>query len=218
MFTPRARHSTLARAFTLVELLVVMGVIVILMSLLVPTIGAIRRQMNQAKTETIIHGISMALNAYKTTFYTYPPDKATGTHADLDLSSECVAYYLSGASIAYNPASPPSGFAWRHELFQDSGDSGRKAMDVFYQFKDDMLVDYDKDKIPEIKGPYQKHMIYNSGSSTDGSFNQYGAPRHNIKKFDIFFVGPDQKYGTDDDVRNWKDKLEDYDYSVFTDG
>ena len=195
------------RAFTLVELLVVMGVIVILMSLLVPTLNAIREQMNVAKTVTIIHGISMGLDAYKSIHNVFPPDKGLSTHAQLNLTAECLVYYLSGASIAYDPNNPPPGYKWRHALFQDTTGSGRKATTIYYEFHGDSLVDFDNDNIPEVIDPWQNQLIYNTGTSTDGNSNQNKQPRHRIGEYDIYAPGPDRKPGTKDDVTNWKDSV-----------
>lgn len=211
------RQSGARRAFTLVELLVVMSVIAILMSLLVPTLNAIRGQVNETRVISIIEGVSMALEQYKQTFYTYPPDRMTGKHADLDKSSECLVYCLSGASIAYNPSSPPANYPWQHTLFQDSSVDGsaRRAMTIFYQFKENTLADQDKDKVPELIDPWQHRLVYNSGAPTSGTFpdrqswNQYSAPFHNLKKFDIISAGRDGKFGTSDDLKNWKDSLSD---------
>jgi prepilin-type N-terminal cleavage/methylation domain-containing protein len=200
--------------FTLVELLVVMGVIAILMSLLVPTLHMIRTQTNITRAESIIMGLSTALDQYKQIHYRYPPDKGTGTDAALEKSSECLVYYLSGGSIAYNPSSAPDDYPWKHDLYKDStaDGTGRRAWTIYYSFKENMLTDADKDKLPELKDPWDKRFIYNSGSGTDGSFNQYGAPKHNLRKYDLFAAGPDREYGTKDDIKNWNDSNpDDYD-------
>jgi len=211
MFARVAERKPRARCgFTLVELLVVMGVIAILMALLVPTLGSIRKQANVARAQAIIHGVSMALDAYKQAQYVYPPDKATGLNASLNKSSECLVYFLSGGSIWWNSSSPSS-YPWRHLLFKDpTGDgTGRRAWTIYYEFKENMLIDDDGDKIPELIGPWQKRFIYNSGSSSDGNYNQFGAPKHHLKKFDLFNRGPDMTAGTDDDIENWDDSLSD---------
>ena len=199
------------RAFTLIELLVVMGVIAILMTLLVPTLGAIRRQANITRAHAIIHGVSMALDAYKSVHHMYPPDKGTTLHANLDKSSECLVYFLSGMSIAYDPSNPPPNYPWKHSLFQDNSADGnkRRSWKVYYEFKGTMLADGDKDKVPELIGPWMERFIYNTGSTGSSGWNQYGAARHRLGRFDLFSGGPDRKYGTDDDVTNWDDSNSD---------
>ena len=199
------------RGFTLVELLVVMGVIAILMTLLVPTLHAIRRQNAVTRAKALIMGVGNALGTYRQWYRTYPPDQGIGTHAELNKSAECLVYYLSGNTIAYSTASPPPNYPWLHTLFADStaGGNGRKSWKSFYQFKENMLADYDEDKVPELIDPWRKRYVYNVGTHTDGDFNQNGAPAHNKDMFDLFSPGADSKYGNKDDVRNWDDSLAD---------
>ena len=203
----RPRH-----AFTLVELLVVMGVIAILLGLLVPTLNAIRKQVNITRVESIIHGVSSAIDAYKQIYYTCPPDK----HPDFDKSAECVVYYLSGGSIAYSgsQSSPiPAGYPWKHTRYLDnsSDGSGRKATTIFYSFKTNMLADLDTDYAPELVDTWGTRFIYVfGGTGTTSAYKQsIGPPAHNIGRYDLFAPGPDKKYGTSDDIKGWDDNLSD---------
>ncbi len=196
--TRNKRHS----AFTLVELLVAMAVIAILMSLLMPTLSAVRRQVNIAKGESLIQGISTALDEYNQMHGVYPPNRSTNIHGNLDLSAECLVYYLSGADISYDPNNVPTGYRWTHPVFQDttSSGSGRRAAPIHYEFHHSDLMDGDEDKIPELKGPFGKRVIYNPVGATDGHTNQFGQPRYRLGTFDLFFAGPDGKYDTSDDI------------------
>jgi len=201
MFAPPARCPfPRGRAFTLVELLVVMGVIVILMSLLVPTLNAIRTQTNITKTESIIHGLSLGLDQYKVIHGVYPPDRATGVSAALDMTAECLVYYLSGATIAYDPGTQPN-YRWKHPLFAVTG---RKAWTYYYQFDETSLADFDGDNIPSVIDPWQNRLVYNVGSGTNSSFNQNEQPRYRLGKYDIYSAGPDGEAGNKDDVKNWR--------------
>jgi len=66
-FTPRSTSG-----FTLVELLVVIGIIVILIGLLLPMIVKAMRQGNRARIASDLNAISAALEAYKGDFGDYP--------------------------------------------------------------------------------------------------------------------------------------------------
>jgi prepilin-type N-terminal cleavage/methylation domain-containing protein len=194
MRTPRRR------AFTLIELLVVMSVIAILMSLLVPTLHAIRRQVNEARCEGMIQGLSMAIEAYKQRYYVYPPD----SHTELSYVSEALIYYLSGASIAWSDPKP-SGYPWGHVVFKDNGGSGRKASHIFYQFKDDILQDIDtKNGVPAIIDPWLRPLFYNAPGGANAN------PNHNVQGFDLVSAGVDGNLGTDDDLGNYSDSNPDY--------
>ena len=62
------------RAFTLVELLVVMAVIATLAALLFPAVGAIKRMGVIKKTRAQLGKVVMAVEAYKAQHGHYPPD------------------------------------------------------------------------------------------------------------------------------------------------
>ncbi len=224
MFAATAKPRALARrGFTLVELLVVMSIMAILIALLVPVLNAVRRQMSITRTQASIDGISMAIETYRQVQNAYPPDKNPASEfvGVRCRSSECLVYYLSGGSIAYQdaPSVIPVGYPWQNTLYRDNSPdgNGRKAMTVYYTINTSLLKDGDGDMAPEVYDPWQKRIIYNTGSSTDGDYNQYGAAKHNLKKFDILSAGPDGVYGNDDDVTNYKDSLAD-DYYKFRTG
>jgi prepilin-type N-terminal cleavage/methylation domain-containing protein len=60
------------RAFTLVELLVVIGIIVILIGILLPMVVKAMKQANRMRIASDLNAISASLNAYKADFGDYP--------------------------------------------------------------------------------------------------------------------------------------------------
>jgi len=61
-----------AKAFTLVGLLVVIGIISVLIGILLPTISAARRQANTTACAATLRGLGQALAGYTTEFKSYP--------------------------------------------------------------------------------------------------------------------------------------------------
>ncbi len=68
------------RGFTLVEMLVVMGIIAILAGILLPAIMAARRKAQEAATQTLINQCEIAATAFFNDYGDYPPS----TWAELD--------------------------------------------------------------------------------------------------------------------------------------
>lgn len=68
----RVRHHAHRNAFTLVELLAVVGIIALLIGILVPSVTNAQRQARKAKTMKLVKSISEALEVFHNDFKEYP--------------------------------------------------------------------------------------------------------------------------------------------------
>jgi prepilin-type N-terminal cleavage/methylation domain-containing protein len=99
-FFPKRRRSH--EAFTLIELLIVISIIVILAGLLVPVTGRIGVTRMKAVSKTELQQVAAAIEAYKAKYGFYPPDNATNK------VYSALFYELSGTikTNRNNPADP----------------------------------------------------------------------------------------------------------------
>ena len=85
-----ALHKRRYNAFTLIELIVVVGIILVLAGLVLSTVGYARKKGARARAETEIAAMSAAIENYKADNGIYPRDNATisiRTHWTLDKTS-----------------------------------------------------------------------------------------------------------------------------------
>jgi prepilin-type N-terminal cleavage/methylation domain-containing protein len=77
-----AWHKRRYNAFTLIELVLVMGIITILAALVLSTVGYARKKGGLARAETEIAAMSAAIENYKADNGIYPRDNATNQYTD----------------------------------------------------------------------------------------------------------------------------------------
>src|ERR1041384_901498 len=78
------RHSSLRPrgAFTLIELILVVGIIIVLSGLVLSTVGYARKKGARARAETEIAAMSAACENYKADNSAYPTDSSTTEQLD----------------------------------------------------------------------------------------------------------------------------------------
>ena len=80
------------RAFTLVEMLVVVAIIAVLAAFLIPTVTSARRHVKEGVTKSELAALEAAMHAYFSDWGEYPPDR-TAAPVVRD-SAQCIVYYL----------------------------------------------------------------------------------------------------------------------------
>lgn len=73
---PTTKQLSKKAAFTIVELLTVMTIIVVLISLLVPSLNLVKRYSKEVKQQTQFHSIDAALELFSSDWDGYPPSDA----------------------------------------------------------------------------------------------------------------------------------------------
>ena len=102
-------HST---AFTLIELVLVVGIIIVLAGLVLSTVGYARKKGARARAETEIAAMSAALENYKADNAVYPRDPTPNTSTDalnartmLDPGTTNAALYGAASLVLYRALS-----------------------------------------------------------------------------------------------------------------
>lgn len=90
-------HSRRGRGFTIIELMVVIGIIVLLAALMFAYSGRLRERARKASCKRLLESIATALESYKVDFRQYPPSTFGAYTGD-----EALTYFLTTA-FRYNP-------------------------------------------------------------------------------------------------------------------
>jgi prepilin-type processing-associated H-X9-DG protein len=102
------------RAFTLVELLVIIGIIAVLISILLPALAAVRRHANATKCMTNLRTLGQAMSLYTQQTGFYPPalaEQGFGGHAVTVWATE-LRVYLNGQRQPFRCPERDERFEW----------------------------------------------------------------------------------------------------------
>ena len=149
-------------AFTLIELIVVVGVIIILTGLVLSTVGYARKKGARARAETEIAAMSAACESYKADNGVYPTNSDTQT---LDPTSEV------------DPtANPPNDYTraslWLYEQLSGDATGNRQATGKSYMaFKPNMLLPAPPStaNVTAIADPFGNSYGYSTKMAATGS-------------------------------------------------
>ncbi|MDP9100166.1 MAG: type II secretion system protein GspG [Verrucomicrobiota bacterium] len=171
-------------AFTLVELLVVMVIILILGGLILATSGYVQKKGKHSRAQAEIAALSAALENYKADNGVYPRDGVTDgldvttpTLSDYDAPSLKLYEYLSGDS--------------NHDRVAESK--------IYFPFKPNQLSPTDRTQaVTSIRDPFGNPYAYSTRKASDPTKNGFNPT------FDLWSIA-DGAPGTDSTkwVKNW---------------
>jgi prepilin-type N-terminal cleavage/methylation domain-containing protein len=156
-----ARHrEPRDNAFTLIELILVIGIIVVLSGLVLSTVGYARKKGARARAETEIAAMSAALENYKADNGIYPRDTTNNTTDNLDPTTNG-----GSNSPSYNLA----GFYLYTQLSGDLIGNQQPTGKGYFAFKPQMLLTDINGSVLAIKDPFGYSYGYSTRMASTGS-------------------------------------------------
>jgi type II secretory pathway pseudopilin PulG len=157
------RHSSFSAegAFTVLELLVVITIIVILAGLILATAGYVEKKGARSRAESEIAAISAALESYKADNGIYPRDTTNNTTDNLDARA-------SGNPTSYQAAS----LFLYNSLFGATNGSRTPASGArsYFTFKPNMLSPVDQTQsVQYIRDPFGNSYGYSTANQANSS-------------------------------------------------
>jgi type II secretory pathway pseudopilin PulG len=160
----KAGHSSfsVAGAFTVIELIVVVTIIFILAGLVLSTVGYVRKKGARARAETEIAAMSAACESYKADNGVYPRDNTTNQYTDtLDARQN-----FDATQTVYQNAS----LALYNALFGATAGSRTPNTGArsYFIFKPNMLVPADQTvNVQYIQDPFGNSYGYSTANQAD---------------------------------------------------
>ncbi|QOV91988.1 type II secretion system protein [Humisphaera borealis] len=151
-------------AFTLVELLVVIGIIALLISIILPSLAAAREQGNRTKCLSNLRNIATACIMYANENKGSYPKSATGTQSVLD----CF-YWHAGRNLDESTLAPYLGRPVNRELLicpSDNVQARKYTGSGGYRFSYSMNLRMSQFKIARILNPTEKVVFYEEDENT----------------------------------------------------
>jgi len=111
---PMVKQFDKKAAFTIVELLTVMSIIIILIGMLVPALNQVRRFARKVEQKNQFHTIDIGLDLFHAEWDGYPPSNENGAY--------CGAMKLAEAMVGQDLMGfhPDSDFTWGNAVYPDS--------------------------------------------------------------------------------------------------
>lgn len=202
--------------FTLIEMLVVIGIIGILASMILPAMFAVSQEAKITRATMLLKRIEVALDLYSKSYVHYPPDYIPQTYGGTDT----LIYDLGGAREGSGPSSTLRKVKLANHVYPPEAlyyflchryISAEYPM-LQLQSRSESL-DVNGNGLPEIVDSWGRPYLYNRPafpSCNNDYFNLtaitlggtpqavLGDPAHNTSTYDLYSVGPDGQTGSND--------------------
>jgi type II secretory pathway pseudopilin PulG len=186
--TPKPARETRAlpraRAFTLVELLVLMVIILILGGLVLATSGYVQKKGKRSRAEAEIAALSAALENYRSDNGAYPSDAVTNS---CDVGTTSISDYQAPSLKLYE------------YLSGDTDHDRTPETKTYFPFKPNQLSPVDQTQaVTSIRDPFGNPYGYSTMKASDSTKNGFNPT------FDLWSIA-DGAPGTDQRkwVKNW---------------
>lgn len=154
-----------ARAFTLVELLVVIGIIALLISILLPSLARAREQGNRTKCLSNLRNIMSAMIIYSNENKGfYPKSATTGAGVEDD-----VIFWQAARNLDHSAIAPMLGRPVKREILicpSDNVDARRHTGNGGYRFSYSMNLRMSRIKVVRVVNQTEKVVFYEEDENT----------------------------------------------------
>jgi prepilin-type N-terminal cleavage/methylation domain-containing protein len=186
-----------AKGFTLIEMLVVIGIIALLATMAVPATNVVMSKVKRVRTQAALKDLTLGIKTYQTEYSRYPVPSGYTSETPVPLSQGAgvLKILLGGNDMNMNTRGivfiePPPAKNGAGGLTGTQGSYG--YMDMWGQpYYIIMDVNYDN----KIQNPDTQNM--------DSTISQ-GAPTQIISGAIAYSLGEDMKPNTTDDVVSWR--------------
>ncbi len=191
----RPHRST--AAFTLIEMLIVIGIIAVLAALAIPTTGIAMRMVKKVRTQAVLKDLVLGIKGYETEYgrYPMPPDYKSEEPVQTSEGSGLLKVLMGQDEQGLNTRGivyiePPPAKSGAGGL---TGNVGSYGLADFWGEPYEVVMDLNYDK--RIKNP---------DAMNEDRMISDDAPQELVMGAIAYSLGEDKKRGTKDDVASWR--------------